>query len=180
MVWDSNNHPKPSNSCANSACSSVNRGCLCDVNVVETPVFSSLPSENAIIEKLHIGSVEPSRLGVYTQVSNTGTVKVWHKNGGYDIDTIFRIKYRGKQIFVKNVRSVVQIAKAPQYEFRNPPSFVNLGFREIRDAMYETDAVLENYFYHDNVGPFLALRLIQRFGISNPSPQYINRVASGK
>ena len=107
-------------------------------------------------------------------------MKVWHKNGGYDKDTIFSINYRGSQTFLKNMKSTVQIKGANQYQFRNPPSFVNLAYRETRDAIYETDAVLENYLYHDNVAPFLAMRLIQRFGISNPSPRYIEQVATGR
>jgi hypothetical protein len=39
-----------------------------------------------------------------------------------------------------------------------------------------TDAV-NHLFNHDNVGPFIAKRLIQRLVKSNPSPQYITNVA---
>lgn len=42
-----------------------------------------------------------------------------------------------------------------------------------RDAYYETDAVLEHYFHHPNVAPFICIRLIQRHGASNPSPAYV-------
>ena len=45
------------------------------------------------------------------------------------------------------------------------------------DAQYETDAVLDHYFFHDNTPPFLALRLIQRLVTSNPGPRYIQTVA---
>jgi uncharacterized protein (DUF1800 family) len=117
---------------------------------------------------------------LYIKISNTGEIGVWHKNGNYDKETIFSVTYRGKETFLKNVLSTVSISGATQYSFRNPPSFINVAYREPRDAMYESEAILENYFYHDNVAPFLALRLIQRFGISNPSPQYIERVATGK
>jgi len=41
------------------------------------------------------------------------------------------------------------------------------------DAQYETDAMLEHLVYHDNVAPFLTTRIMQRFGISNPSPRYV-------
>jgi uncharacterized protein (DUF1800 family) len=41
----------------------------------------------------------------------------------------------------------------------------------------DLDAALDNIFYHSNVGPFIAIRLIQRLVTSNPSPQYIARVA---
>ncbi len=37
---------------------------------------------------------------------------------------------------------------------------------------------LDNIFSHPNVGPFIAIRLIQRLVTSNPSPAYIQRVAS--
>jgi uncharacterized protein (DUF1800 family) len=40
-----------------------------------------------------------------------------------------------------------------------------------------TDA-LDNIFDHPNVGPFIAVRLIQRLVTSNPSPGYVFRVAS--
>jgi uncharacterized protein (DUF1800 family) len=48
----------------------------------------------------------------------------------------------------------------------------------VRDAQYETEATLDNYFYHDNTAPFLSMRLIQRLTSSNPSPRYILVVAT--
>jgi uncharacterized protein (DUF1800 family) len=42
----------------------------------------------------------------------------------------------------------------------------------------DTEAALDNIFNHPNVGPFLATRLLRHFVKSNPSPAYINRVAS--
>lgn len=44
------------------------------------------------------------------------------------------------------------------------------GQQDLQDA-------LDNIFNHDNVGPFLAIRLIQRLTTSNPSPGYVRRVA---
>ena len=37
---------------------------------------------------------------------------------------------------------------------------------------------LDNIFNHPNVGPFIARRLIQRLVTSNPSPEYVARVAA--
>jgi uncharacterized protein (DUF1800 family) len=51
-------------------------------------------------------------------------------------------------------------------------------FLIFRDAQYETEATLDHYFYHDNTAPFLAMRLIQRLTLSNPTPRYIYTVAS--
>ncbi|MEL6252947.1 MAG: DUF1800 domain-containing protein [Bacteroidota bacterium] len=45
------------------------------------------------------------------------------------------------------------------------------GMQDIEDA-------IDNLFYHPNVGPFIARLLIQRLVSSNPSPDYIFRVAS--
>ncbi len=45
------------------------------------------------------------------------------------------------------------------------------GQQDLSDA-------LDNIFNHPNIGPFLAIRLIQRLVTSNPSPGYVNRVAS--
>jgi len=45
------------------------------------------------------------------------------------------------------------------------------GTADLRDA-------LDNIFGHSNVGPFIAIRLIQRLVTSNPSPGYIARVAA--
>lgn len=45
----------------------------------------------------------------------------------------------------------------------------------LRDAEYETSAVLDHYFYQDNVAPFLCIRIMQRFGFSNPSPRFVTQ-----
>jgi uncharacterized protein (DUF1800 family) len=42
----------------------------------------------------------------------------------------------------------------------------------------DLDDALDNIFEHPNVGPFLAIRLIQRLVTSNPSPGYVRRVAT--
>jgi uncharacterized protein (DUF1501 family) len=66
--------------------------------------------------------------------------------------------------------------------FRNPPHFMSLipdygsdaiGEQNLRDAEYETAAVLDHYFYQDNVAPFLCVRIMQRFSFSNPSPRFV-------
>ena len=44
-------------------------------------------------------------------------------------------------------------------------------------AFAEIDAFLDHLFNHPNTAPFIALRLIQRMTISNPSPKYIHDVA---
>ena len=55
--------------------------------------------------------------------------------------------------------------------------FVQFTDCNVRDAEYETEAVLDHLFFHDNTAPFVAHRLIQRFTSSNPSPRYVTAVA---
>jgi len=45
-------------------------------------------------------------------------------------------------------------------------------------ALPDLNAALDNVFNHPNVGPFVANRLIQQLVTSNPSPAYIQRVAT--
>ena len=45
-------------------------------------------------------------------------------------------------------------------------------------ALQDLNDALDNIFNHPNVGPFIARQLIQRLVTSNPSPQYVARVAA--
>ncbi len=74
------------------------------------------------------------------------------------------------------------LALSSSASFRNPPHFMSLipdyssgriGERDLRDAQYETEAVLDHYFYQNNVAPFLCVRIMQRFSFSNPSPRFV-------
>ena len=46
------------------------------------------------------------------------------------------------------------------------------------DAQSEMTQALDNIFNHPNVGPFIATRLIERLVTSNPTPAYVQRVAT--
>lgn len=46
-----------------------------------------------------------------------------------------------------------------------------------QNGMTDIEQTVNHLFNHDNVGPFLATRLIQRLITSNPTPGYISRVA---
>lgn len=54
------------------------------------------------------------------------------------------------------------------------PSPGNTGTAGLADV----EAAVENLFNHPNVGPFLSRQLIQRLVTSNPSPEYVGRVAA--
>jgi uncharacterized protein (DUF1800 family) len=46
-----------------------------------------------------------------------------------------------------------------------------------QDGMTDIEMAIDNLFNHENVGPFVALRLIQRLITSNPTADYVQRVA---
>lgn len=74
-----------------------------------------------------------------------------------------------------NKKSVVEIGGA---SFSNPPSFMSLVEPTRRDAEYETEAVLDEYMRNPNTPPFVADFFIKRFTTSNPSPRYVEAVAT--
>jgi len=45
-------------------------------------------------------------------------------------------------------------------------------------GLQDIDNAIDWLFKHPNVGPFISTRLIQQFVKSNPSPEYVNRVAT--
>ena len=47
-----------------------------------------------------------------------------------------------------------------------------------RPGMEDIESAIDNLFFHPNVGPFISRLLIQRLVTSNPSPEYVKRVAA--
>jgi hypothetical protein len=155
--------------------------CVCDVSVSEGQVFSgsAIPSVEEILTSLPIGAFGVSLSNFTASSSCNGVTKYTVSNGAtLTPESVFEVvDDAGVTQLRKNTRSVVHIT-GTNVSFRNPPHFMNLADPERRDAGHETDATLEHYFYHPNTAPFLAIRFAQRFGISNPSPRYIERIAT--
>ena len=57
---------------------------------------------------------------------------------------------------------------------KRTPSAGNEGLAGMADVR----AAGSNLFHHPNVGPFIGKQLIQRFVTSNPSKEYVTRVAA--
>ena len=78
------------------------------------------------------------------------------------------------------------------FSFRNPPGFNPFigklvhksgPYRapstwDVPHGEHETDALLDHLFEHENTPPFVALHMIKRFVTSNPSPRYVESVAT--
>lgn len=176
VIWQASGYPDALANCDGIAtCQNLNGiECVCDITLEDHTIFTSIPSGADVVSQLKVGGLDAAMFdGDYVIAESGGGVTVWHKDGMYNQNTIF--EYAGK--FYKNVRSDVKISNS-QFAFRNPPQFLNPVNHENRDAEYETEAVLQSYFTHPNVAPFIAHKMIQRFGVSNPSPNYVESAAS--
>ncbi len=61
----------------------------------------------------------------------------------------------------------------------NPKTLLNgVVLPANRTTMQDINAAIDNLFNHPNTGPFIGRLLIQRLVTSNPSPEYISRVAA--
>lgn len=174
------------NNCGNGACESlVTGGCLCRSAVSESRVFSRMPrSANEVLSYLNIGAYDPSAFDEGTMEQEENGVKAYLAiDGKFDKNTVFEVVDEfGRKHRLKNSQETVRVQGAPEYSFRNAPSFMSLLNTEadVRDAQYETQAALDHYLYHPNTAPFIAVRLIQRFTTSNPNPRYVKEVATGE
>eukprot|EP00957_Ditylum_brightwellii_P206334 15347899-Ditylum_brightwellii.AAC.1 len=190
VYWESNEYPNRFNNCGNaSGCTALSGGgCQCETAVAEGAVFFSKPSSaDEILSTLLIGSMNPEVFDDGTFIKQKeAEFTVYLKNGVYDSDTVFEVvDDMSRTFFMKNAFSRVKVVGGNFY-FRNAPHFMSMiadskpygiGETTRRDAEYETEAVLDHYFYHPNVAPFLCIHFIKRFGISNPSPRYVEKCA---
>lgn len=178
--------------------------CVCDIDMATTTVFddaSQVPSQAEVEEMLRIGAPSPDHfdVGTYT-ICDTGAcqarpeVLVYTRGTAdsprFDDTAIFSIVVNqtdpsslssARTLYFANKQSVVTIANATHgagYSFRNPPQFNRLVDPHQRDALYETEALLDHLFYHQNHPPFVALGLIKKLTTSNPSPRYVQAVAT--
>ena len=179
--WLQEDFPARRNNCNGVCTRTSDNQCLCSATVTERAVFSSFPSKDEIMEKLHIGSlpIDVYDMDAYIPIESCHLeVEAFMAAGGEEFDdqTIFKITHLGKALYLRNVESIVEVESGAQ--FRNPPGVMQLREATVRDALYETDAAIDHYITHPNCPPFIAYRLIQRLVTSNPSPRYIDACAT--
>jgi len=188
VYWGDNGYPKAENDCDGICVTTPDGSCLCGTSVSNSRVFSGMPeSISEAVSNLFIGALDPRIYydGIYSPITDTNSnITAYLKDNRFDSDTIFEFtNKKGQKFLMKNLKETVQVRSLngafSGYTFRNMPQFMSFIPTEatIRDAQYETDAVLNHYFYNDNTAPFVSYRLIQRFVKSNPSPQFIHRVS---
>ena len=47
---------------------------------------------------------------------------------------------------------------------------------DVRNTQYKIEDAPDHYFYQDSTAPFFLIGLIQKFGVSNPTPKYVKDV----
>ncbi len=135
VYWErGGDYPSVDNDC-DGVCEVLSEGaCLCYTGVLENTVFKSMPSDkNEIIQKLHVGALDPSVFdsGMYTSIAgNSGDFIVHLKDNEFSSETIFEYDDdKGRTFFVKNIHSSVHLrGKESGYtgqSFRNTPQFMS-------------------------------------------------------
>lgn len=156
-------------------------------NVKPDPVNNIFPDENyarEIMQLFTIGLWELNQDGTrkllsgqpiptYTNADITQFARVFtglHFGGPTNADTT---SINTNQDFINLMRS------HESFHDINPKTLLNgmmLGAN--RTTMQDVSSAIDNLFNHPNTGPFIGRLLIQRLVTSNPSPEYIGRIAA--
>lgn len=191
VEWNHAAYPTVTHGCCGGG-SIVSGTCLCDVNVTNEAVFTSAsPSREEVLTALQVGAIDPTHFdtGTFTRCNlaictRFSDVVVWLRNSSsgsiIDKDTIFELTpspgWSGPRFF-RNMMSTVHIV-GTNHSFRNPVAFHAKFESATRDAEHETDAMITYLLEHSSTAPFVANLFIQRFVTSNPSPRYVESVAT--
>ncbi len=159
--WESAQFPHHENSCGSGSCKRKGSYCRCSIEVVNERVFSSKPKKYQVLSNLHIGGVHPHLIDYEdTMTAEDMVLHIFNKDYPYSQNTVFQVDDNyGRRLYLKNMSSTVRI-KGTIFKFRNPPSFYN-AVPESIDAQFETEATIDQYFYHENTAPFLAQRYVR-------------------
>ena len=166
-------------------CQQLSDGCLCDVTVKDVRAFRKVPRARKVAARLTIASPDPRWRENYEYVATEKGVEVYllakdkAKYPRLNKRAILGVPINGEMKYFNNYKSMVHIKNGEtiQYMFRNPVSMMRLIEQRHSDAYYETEAVLDHYVQHKNTAPFIAKLMIKRLVTSNPTPNYVLRVA---
>lgn len=141
-------------SCESLGCFIDNSDGLCQCPVAEESIMvfhstSELMSCENILSKATFGAFLPTSEGL-----SLGNGVTMYPSGPLSKETVFEcIDQYGQKSYRKNIASRVAIGNGG-LAMRNPVTFFTLSEYTKRDAEYELDAALNQYFYHPNTGEF--------------------------
>jgi uncharacterized protein (DUF1800 family) len=105
----------------------------------------------------------------YTQETITSLAQVFT---GYDFDTT------GATAITNPLQLKNRMLLKPALHETAAATFLGTTIPAGTDGLVALGIALDTIFNHPNVGPFFSKQMIQRLVVSNPSPEYVARVAS--
>jgi uncharacterized protein (DUF1800 family) len=160
-------------------------------NEKEDPDSGRLPDENFAREVMQLFSIGLVQLNLdgtpklaggqqiptYGPADIAGLAKVFTGWGWYGPDTSEGRWYGWVEAADRNYRPMQAY---PNYHSTSEKSFLGttIPAQSVPDPKASLKIALDTLFVHPNVGPFFGKQLIQRLVTSNPSPAYVERVAS--
>jgi len=153
------------------------------------------PDENfarEVMQLFTIGLYELNPDGTYKLDANTKPVETYTQDDvtnlarvftGYDWDYLSNGGTSTPVTWERSAVPSTHLATNPMRFNSNDHSRVEANFlgQKITITTPGADALhiaLDRLFYHDNTGPFFARQMIQRLVTSNPTPAYVQRVAT--
>lgn len=141
------------------------------------------PDENYARELLQLFSIGVSKLNMdgTPQLDSLGNeIPTYSQN---DIKTLARVftgydvnKSAGPSLLEQGNKALVNTSKYFDSGAKSMP-FINVSISNGTNAANNLTKTIDGIFAHANIAPFIARQLIQRLVTSNPSPQYVRRVA---
>lgn len=158
-------------------------------NPKSEPTLNRFPDENyarEIMQLFTIGLYELNNDGTYQLDGNGDPIPTYDNDDISELAKVFTgMTYGDTFIFGQDAQSENSYLQPMQMlnYWHEPGTKTLLGTQVIPDrnpvdGAADVDDALDFLFNHPNVGPFFARLMIQRLIKSNPSPAYIDRVAS--
>lgn len=194
VLWHQGIYPTVTVGCSDT-CTIRGDTCVCPTIVETVAVFTdttNLPTKDEIRSQLFMGASNPESFDseVYVKCvsaacTEDSDVSVYSQGGStsnplLNTETIFSVTGESvvdSTVFYRNAGSVVRIPDST-YSFRNPPKYTVQTEITVRDAEYETEAAFDMYMNHPSTPPFVARSFIQHLVSSNPTPRYVESVAT--
>ena len=161
-------------------------------NTKEVPATGKVPDENYGREVMQLFTI-----GLY-ELNPDGTEKLdasGKRIETYSLSEVTNIARVFTGYNVDNSKNVVTTlpsgAKIGDSSFARTPMKINASLHSTLESVFlgttipantdpavQLNKALDTLFNHSNVGPFFSKQMIQRLVTSNPSPQYVQRIAS--
>lgn len=148
------------------------------------PATGRMPDENyarEILQLFSIGLIELNRDGTPKLDATGQTIETYSNRDIQGLARVFTgLSYAGGQF---NRRPNPAPIAQPMQMYDDHHSLLEKAFLDTVIPAGTTgersiDMALDAIFEHENLAPFISRQLIQRFSASNPSPEYVERVAT--